>query len=70
MITKNNMLECVAAHVLAHGNQRMHITEQQVWASRETPTTLEAWAKEQGLKLEPGKLNGYSGWWVSVAKKI
>lgn len=68
MITSRNMLASVAAHLLAGGSERLHLTDRQLWAACETQTSLEVWATANGLLAAPGEFNGYAGWWLSVEK--
>lgn len=66
MITPDNMLNAVAAHLLSRQSKRIHITDRQLWAARETQTTLESWAASKGLAVSCGECGGWPGFWLSL----
>lgn len=69
MINYDNMLDCVAAHLMARQSLRLHITDRQLASACETQTTLEAWASSKGLAVTTGEMNGYSGFWLSLDER-
>lgn len=69
MINYSNMLDCVAAHLLARESQRLHITDRQLAAANVSKSALEVWAASKRLSVTTGEMNGYSGFFISLDER-